>query len=432
MSTTRRLEQAARPAVGPGPKAASGTPRERLGGFPDGPPRIVHVAQTIAGGIATIFEEMAPHQTAAFGKANVHFVVPVGSEAHLPSLDRSQIVTFDATSRSPAALLAFGRAASAAIARLDPDIVHLHSSFAGALVRALLPRRAKRPRIVYCPHGWAFGMECASLKQRLYAAIERRLARRTDLIIVNSQSEHELALRFGMPRDKLQLVNNGIAWRPPVNRGEGDAKLRVAFIGRHDRQKGLDVLLDTINRFGLPNIDFHIVGAGILDGPSSGRPGQQPNLTFHGWLDRQAIDELLAGMDAVVMPSRWEAFGLVAIEAMRAGVPVVASDRGALPDIVRDGIGGHIFDLDDPGALGRRLASLDRAALDNLRQSARARWESEFSAARMNELTEQAYGRVLGADDSVRSRAEPVSRDAGAAEVAAAAPALVRGGSHAS
>ena len=376
------------------------------------------MAQTIAGGIATIFEEIGPYQTAAFGKANVNFVVPAGGEAHLPSIDPSQITTFAATSRNPAALLAFGRSATAAIRRLDPDIVHLHSSFAGALVRTLLHRRSGKPRIVYCPHGWAFGMECAPLKQRFFAAIERRLARRADLIIVNSQSEHDLALRFGLPRDKLQVINNGVAWRPPVNHGRGDAKLRVAFIGRHDRQKGLDVLLDTIDRFALPRLEFHIVGAGVLERTAAAPSEDRSNVIFHGWLDRVAIGGLLAQMDAVVMPSRWEAFGLVAIEAMRSGVPVIASNRGALPEIVRHGAGGYIFDLDDPDALGRLLSALDRTALDKLRRSARARWESEFSAARMNELTNQAYERVLGECNAARRGAEP--------------PALVRGGSHAS
>ena len=421
--STRRLAAEAQPVIGIRPTPASRTTRDGVDRSDYRPPRVVHVAQTIAGGIATIFEEMAPYQTAAFGQENVTFVVPEGSETHLPGIDRSQIVTFAATTRSPAALLAFGRSATAAIRRLNPDIVHLHSSFAGALVRTLLPGRSGRPRIIYCPHGWAFGIECAPFKQRLYAAIERRLARHSDLIIVNSESEHALALKFGLPRDKIQLVNNGVAWRPPVNRGEGGGKLRVAFIGRHDRQKGLDLLLDAIDRFPLPNVEFHVVGASVLERNSSSSSGNRSNVKFHGWVDRAAIDELLSQMDALVMPSRWEAFGLVAVEAMRAGVPVLASNRGALPEIVGHGVGGYIFDLDDPSALGRLLSSLDRPALNKLRKSARARWEREYSAARMNELTEQAYEQVLG---ERRPGRRPGEADA------ARGPALASGGSHAS
>jgi len=417
--TTRRVEEEAQD-VEVDPTPDSREPSNSLGRPEYRPPRVVHVAQTIAGGIASIFEEMAPYQTKAFGKGNVTFVVPEGSQVHLPSVDRSQIVTFAATSRGPAALLLFGREATKAIRRLDPDIVHLHSSFAGALVRTLLRRRSGKPRIVYCSHGWAFGIESAHLKKRLYAAIERRLARRSDLIIVNSQSEHELAVKFGLPEDKLRVVKNGVAWRPPVNRSEGGARLRVAFIGRHDRQKGLDLLLDTIDRFSLPNIEFHVVGEGVLD-RTSGRSDNHPNLTFHGWLDRSAIGELLSQLDAVVMPSRWEAFGLVAIEAMRAGVPVIASNRGALPEIVHHGIGGYIFDLDDPSALGLLLASLDRQALEKLRNSARARWETEFSAVRMNELTEKAYESLLPATRPLGRRGHSLSRDV----VAGATPVLV-------
>ena len=83
------------------------------------------------------------------------------------------------------------------------------------------------------------------------------------------------------------------------------------------------------------------------------------------------------------MPSRWEAFGLVAIEAMRSGVPVIASNRGALPEVVEDGVGGYL-DLDDRDALGRLLSNLDRSELRRLGVSARQRWQEEFLSERIN------------------------------------------------
>lgn len=358
------------------------------------PARVVHVAQSIAGGIASYFEEISDYQTARFGRGNVAFVVPAGAE-YLPRLGPDQLICFASASRSPSALLDFAKTARAAIRRLKPDIVHLHSSFAGAVVRPMLMGRTRRPRVIYCPHGWAFGIETSSAKQRAYAFIERRLAAATDLIHVNSAAEYDLAARFGLPTSKMRILANGIGWTPAPEAAPKTGPLRVAFIGRHDRQKGLDILLETIRRFPLGHIQFEIVGDGILSEGVRGAGDAAPNVAFHGWLSRQETLKLLGRVDAVVMPSRWEAFGLVATEAMRAGVPVIGSNRGAIPEIVQHGAGGYIFDLHDPDSLGRVLQALHRDDLERLGMTARARWERHYLADQMNELICEAYEDVL-------------------------------------
>jgi glycosyltransferase involved in cell wall biosynthesis len=373
------------------------------GRLPAKPTRIVHVAETIAGGIASFLEEIAPAQNQAFGEENVTFIIPAGSEVHVPSIAASQIVTFAATSRGPGALLSFGREAKAAIQRLDPDVVHLHSSFAGAVLRVALRRRNKRPRIIYCPHGWAFSIDTSNTRKRIYAAIERWLTRRTDLVIANSETERQLAISYGLPAEKVRTVKNGIEWTPapPVRATDPADRMRLAFIGRHDRQKGIDILLDTIARFPLSHIDFHIVGDSVLAGDRPSHTATGPNVVFHGWLSRVETLELLSGVHGLVMPSRWDAAPIVAIEAMRAGVPVIGSDRGALPEIVSHGVGGLIFELDQPDALGHLLGGIEADELRRLGQSARARWEAEYSSDRMNERTIEAYLDVLSKRPSV-------------------------------
>jgi glycosyltransferase involved in cell wall biosynthesis len=359
------------------------------------PIRVLHIAQTIAGGIASYFEEIASYQSELFGKANVNFLIPSDSEMHLPSVDQAQILTFTANTRRPAALLEFGQVARRVIRRLNPEVIHLHSSFAGAVVRTFLASSLERPRIIYCPHGWSFAMETAKPAKLAYAAIERILAARTDLILVNSASEYNLAVQFGIPPHKMRVVKNGIAWIPAPRRTGRSGPIRVAFIGRHDRQKGLDLLLDAIERFPLSHIHFDIVGERVVSRSGSRGASAPANVTLHGWLTRAETWALLQDVDAVVMPSRWEAFGLVAIEAMRAGVPVIGSNRGALPEVINHGVGGYIFDIDDPDALGRLLKSLDRNELSRLGASGRDLWEREYVADRMNRLTREAYEQVL-------------------------------------
>lgn len=358
------------------------------------PARIVHVAQSIAGGIASYFEEIAEYQSARFGRGNVAFVVPAGAE-YLPRLDPDQLICFASASRSPSALLDFAKTARAAIRRLKPDIVHLHSSFAGAVVRPMLIGRARRSRVIYCPHGWAFGIETSPAKQWAYAFIERRLAVATDLIHVNSAAEYDLAARFGLPVAKMRILANGIGWTPRPESAPRRGPLRVAFIGRHDRQKGLDILLDTIRRFPLGHIQFEIIGDGILSDGVRGAGVAASNVAFHGWLSRQETLKLLERVDAVVMPSRWDAAPIVATEAMRAGLPVIGSNRGAISEIIQHGVGGYIFDLDDPNSLGRVLQTLDRDDLKRLGVTARSRWETIYVSDRMNDLTCEAYDELL-------------------------------------
>jgi glycosyltransferase involved in cell wall biosynthesis len=365
---------------------ASQSPQRRV--------RVVHIAQSAAGGIASYFEEIAGYQSSWFGADNVAFLVPAAGK-HLPCVNPEQLIYFGSGSRSASALFEFARTVRATIRRLKPDIVHVHSSFAGAIVRSMLAGTGQRPRVIYCPHGWAFAMETSGAKKRAYAFVERCLAAVTDLIHVNSRSEYDLAIHAGLPAAKIRILPNGIAWTPAPRRDVGQGPLRVVFIGRHDRQKGVDILLDTISRFSTEHIHFEIAGDGILSAGVSGTRATRPNITFHGWLSRVETLKLLESADAVVMPSRWDAAPIVATEAMRAGVPVIGSNRGAIPEIVAHGVGGCIFDLDDPDALGRVLQSLDRADLRRLGAGARTRWESHYQSDAMNELTCQVYDEVL-------------------------------------
>lgn len=373
--------------------------------------RVLHIAQTTAGGIASYFEEIAAYQAARFGRDNVRFLVPDG-DAHRPKIHPALIRTYGPASRRPAALLRFARAARREIDAFKPDIVHLHSSFAGAIVRAMLALRRDRPKIVYCPHGWAFSMEIAERKKQVYAAIERRLSAVTDLIHNVSQSEQDLALRFGLPGEKMRVFANGIADTPEPQRGRRSGPLRYLFIGRHDRQKGLDILLEAIPGIPADHAVFDIVGAGILaDGAEQAQPSQ-PNVTFHGWLSRDRTIALLDQADALVMPSRWDAAPIVALEAMRAGVAIIGSDRGALPEMIGDKVGGRIFALNDPSSLATTLRSLDRRTIAAFGRQARQRWSARYRSEQMNAVTCDGYDTLLGA----AAMATPESASATASE----------------
>jgi glycosyltransferase involved in cell wall biosynthesis len=204
-------------------------------------------------------------------------------------------------------------------------------------------------------------------------------------MIVNiSKSEAEIAEKFRLPREKLVTIYNGISPTVPTfDRITLEAnKINLVFAGRHDRQKGLDFLITAMKQVvGLP-IQLHVFGSGIR----SRKPiyDTPPNVTFYGWLPRHRVAAYINAANAVIMPSRWEGFGLVAVEAMRAGRPVIASDRGALPELVINEETGIIFPMENLQALVQTLRSLDPAKLQTMGQHAASHFLKNFTADRMN------------------------------------------------
>src|SRR5207245_5777728 len=151
----------------------------------------------------------------------------------------------------------------------------------------------------------------------------------------------------------------------------------VGFSCLLGRLKGVDVLLRAAAT--LPGLLVEVAG----DGPE--RPGLEaidPSATFLGWQPR--LDDLLARWDVFALPSREEAFGIAALEAMAAGRPVVATRVGGLPELIEDGLTGLLVPPDDPAALAAALARLaaDPALRARMGQAARERAAACFPVER--------------------------------------------------
>ena len=116
-------------------------------------PRVLHVAETIMGGVTSYLQETITYQSTALGADNIQLLVPSDHAQELSDIDKEMITTFSRTGRNVASLIAFSVALSDCLESFQPTIVHLHSSFAGAIARPMLALSRPRPRIVYCPHG---------------------------------------------------------------------------------------------------------------------------------------------------------------------------------------------------------------------------------------------------------------------------------------
>ena len=265
--------------------------------------------------------------------------------------------------------------------RERPDVVNLHFAGAPALF-VLLARAIIAFRLVVSLHG--HDVEGLSERSSFEQAVFRALLRRADVVTACSQYLLEEAIKFEPTvQQRGRTVQNGIDPLPIiVANGE---KRGVIAVGRMFPQKGFDVFLRayaaTVNR---PHVTL------IGDGPErkalerlAASLGMNGDITFSGQMDREAALAEMAGADLVVVPSRHESFGLVALEAMALGKPVVASRVGGLPEIL-NGADALLVEPDEPNTLA---LAIDRA-LEKVKENSgfgmrNREWATNFSARRM-------------------------------------------------
>lgn len=236
-------------------------------------------------------------------------------------------------------------------------------------------------------------METSGPQKALYRFIERQLALSSDAIVNVSHNEASLAHRAGIRARLSRLICNGVtegSWRP-LRKGRRPKNL--LFVGRYDRQKGLDILLAAMEK--LTPLGFTLTTIG---GPVIGKPDVLSiprSVKDLGWQNPEAVSAAMAAADIIVMPSRWEGLSLVAIEAMRAGRPIVASSVGGLAELVEDGKTGVLFVPGSPDALAQAVIKIAALDLSTMGREARTHFEARFTAKRMFREIDALY-RELG------------------------------------
>ena len=204
------------------------------------------------------------------------------------------------------------------------------------------------------------------------------------------------------PEVPWTIIHNGLTLdRSPFVDKPGDA---FCFVGRVDPEKGIIEAIEIAQRSGRPLRIAAKVGnmAGQRDyhenvfKPALAKAGS--SVEYLGELQPAERDRLFAESYGTLMPGSWpEPFGLVTIESLACGTPVLAKRVGALPEIIREGVDGYFGD--DAAAMAffaDRLASLDRAAI-------RERVVERFSATRMTDRYEELYARMVGRDPAARA-----------------------------
>jgi alpha-1,3-rhamnosyl/mannosyltransferase len=204
--------------------------------------------------------------------------------------------------------------------------------------------------------------------RRDYPALTAAHARRADAIVTPSRHVRRLvAERFGVDAERIYPCSLGApSWKTLGERPNLPADGYLLFIGTLEPRKNIGVLLDAYERLiaRLPAAPTLVLAGGAAPDarPWLDRLTRAPlhgRVRHLGYVEQHRREELYAGARTVVLPSLDEGFGLPALEAMSAGIPIVASNRGALPEVV--GGAGVLLDALDPGAWA---AALERLATD--------------------------------------------------------------------
>jgi glycosyltransferase involved in cell wall biosynthesis len=295
------------------------------------------------------------------------------------------------------------------LAAIAPDIVHGHGSkggIYGRLAGTWLGRKRPVGR-VYSPHGGSLHYDETSLEGRIYFRVERAFERMTDAIVHVSAYEAETYRRkVGLPRCEAIVIRNGL--RPdeyvPVA-PNADAR-DLLYLGMLRSLKGIDVFLAALARLKIEHgrvATAHVIGQTdelAVYEDMARRLGIADAVAFHL---PKPTREAFAMARALVVPSRGESMPYVVLEAVAAGLPLVATRVGGIPEI----FGPRADDLVPPGDAGALAAALAAMLADPARAAADAQARREWLMPRFNidvmqEQVGKLYGMIL---DAKRMRA---------------------------
>jgi len=275
-----------------------------------------------------------------------------------------------------------------------PDLTHLHTSKAG-MVGRFASHAAGIPSI-YTVHLWPFD-DGTGLSRAIGIPLEKLTARFTSRIITVSDATRQAGLRLGIGRaSQFITIHNGISDTPFLARLEPTDRPKIAVVARFVDQKDHVTLIRAVSEMVVrPQLLF------IGDGPRLPQVralceslGLSAACEFAG--ERRDVPQILAGCDLFVLPTNWEGFPLSILEAMRAGLPVIATDVGGNREAVIPGVNGLLAPRHDVAALRQAIESLCASFERRVQfgRASRQRFLQYFSREQMLSRTFQIYKSV--------------------------------------
>lgn len=286
------------------------------------------------------------------------------------------------------------------------DVLHTH----GYKANFYAARRGHTPLVTTCHTGTEQAADTASL--RIYDAINGYLLRRADRLVAVSPAIAEALRAQGYAAARVAMIANGIdaeRFERPRQRWPGlpETGVVVGAVGRLIREKGLFVLLEAARAVvaKAPETCFLLVGEGP-DGDELRRAAAEAGLGAHFVFAgaQSEMPAVYASMDVLAQPSFREGMPMTVLEAMAAGLPVVASRIGAMPELLEPAACGLVCPAGDAGALAAALLRLvnDTALAQRMGAAGRAHLRAHYSAEAMARRYLELYAAVCRGREAER------------------------------
>ena len=271
-----------------------------------------------------------------------------------------------------------------------PSLVVLHSSKAGALGRvacllACVP-------VCFTVHGWSFTEGKPILYRILYWMMEFVLGALGCPVFFVSKYDRDLGVRAGVvAAARSYLVYNGVVDVGPEWRATPGSSREIVMVARHSAPKDHAMLLQAVARIE-ESVKVILVGGGPDLEKTRARikdMGLESKVKLVGEAEANDVRAIIAGAGIMVLVSNWEGLPRAVIEGMRAGLPIVATRVGGLPELVEEGVNGLLVPRGDAAALRHALEFLLHSPAERIRMGAKSRvfYEERFSEDKCFEHT---------------------------------------------
>lgn len=307
--------------------------------------KILHIVEAMGGGVFTYIVELANGLSDEYDVTIAFGIRKETPENYQEYFNKNvNLVRVKSFSRSVNPLKDFKAYLELRkiVKKVKPNIVHLHSSKAGAVGRLFL--RSKKYKMFYTPHGYSFLMEDVSpIKKWIYKTIEWWCGRSRCLTVACGKGEWEASNKVTR---KSTYISNGVnmkkideIMKTPELTGKNHP-FTVYTLGRINYQKNPEMFNEIAKR--MPDVRFMWIGEGDMRECLTSE-----NIFVTGWAKSDQALEIAKSGDAFILPSRWEGLPLALLEAMYMKKPCVVSNVVGNRDMVMDGVTGYICNTPD-------------------------------------------------------------------------------------
>jgi glycosyltransferase involved in cell wall biosynthesis len=286
-----------------------------------------------------------------------------------------------------------------ALKDIGPDVVSAHTAKAGCVAR--LACAGTRIPVLYTPHGWAITDRISRRQGLVYRVVERATAPLAAGIVNVCEYERDLARAHGIGKARQhRVIHNGMPDVAVALRAwPGGAPAHIVMVARFEAPKDHETLVESLGRLQQMPWSLSLIGEGPLQEQVRERVtalGLEGRVQFAG--QSAQVAEALAAAQIFVLSSQSEAFPRSILEAMRAGLPVVASDVGGVKEAVTSGHNGYVVPRQSIEGLAEALGRLlgDPAERERMGANGRLRFEQRFTFERMLRETVSLYQEVTG------------------------------------